>query len=74
MGKWNRFNPVAVKIPIDRYMERDAKGKPYWVKADEAEMLQGLVATWQDEQRIYVVTVETPTAFAHVQPRWPRVL
>lgn len=74
MGKWSRFNPVAVKIPMDRYMERDAKGKPYWVKTNEAEMLQGLVATWQDERRIYVVTVETPQAFAHVQPRWPRVI
>lgn len=55
-------------------MERDAEGKPYWVKTDEAMVLQGLVATWRNTQRICVVTVDTPQEFAHVQPRWPRVL
>jgi hypothetical protein len=74
MGKWDRYQPKAVKIPMDRYMERDSKNKPYWVKTEPEQVLQGLVATWQGEQRIYVVTVETPTEFQHVQPRWPRVI
>lgn len=73
-GKWARFNPVPVKIPMDRYLERDAKNKPCWVKAAPGSWLQGLLATWGDEQRVYVVTVETPDEFRHVQPRWPRVI
>ena len=72
--KWARFQPRAVKIPVDRYMERDIRSKPYWVKTDEGSVLQGLLATWGDEQRVYVVTIETPPEFQHVQPRWPRVL
>ena len=72
--KWNRFNPRSVKIVMDRYMERDLKNKPYWVKAPEGAVLQGLLATWGDEQRVYVVTTETPAEFQHVQPRWPRIL
>ena len=72
--KWARFHPRAVKIPMDRYMERDIRSKPYWVKTDEGSILQGLLATWGDEQRVYVVTIETPPEFQHVQPRWPRVL
>ena len=72
--KWDRFNPRSVKIVMDRYMERDLKNKPYWVKASEGAVLQGLLATWGDEQRIYVVTTETPAEFQHVQPRWPRIL
>ena len=74
MGKWNRFQPMPVKICMDRYMERDIKNKPYWVKTESYQVLQGLVATWQGEQRVYVVTVDTPAEFQHVQPRWPRVI
>ena len=72
--KWARFNPRAVKIPIDRYMERDQKGAPYWVKPDAGSFLQGLVASWGEEQRVYVVTVETPEPFVYMQLRWPRVV
>ena len=55
-------------------MERDAKGAPYWVKVTEGSYLQGLLATINSEQRVYVVTIETPDEFKHVQPRWPRVI
>jgi hypothetical protein len=74
MGKWARFSPIPVRIPIERYMERDSRNKPYWVKAKPGGTLQGLVATWQGQHRVYVVTVDTPPEFQHVQPRWPRVL
>ena len=73
-GRWSRFQPVPVRIPVSRYMERDARGTPYWVKPPSGACLQGLVATWQGEQRLYVVTVPAPPEHAHVQPRWPRVL
>lgn len=73
-NKWDHFAPRPVKIPVDRYMERDQKGRPYWVKVEPGQFLQGMIATVGGDQRIYVVTVETPPEFAHVQPRWPRVL
>lgn len=72
--KWARFHPRAVKIPMERYMERDIRAKPYWVKADEGSFLQGLLARWGNEHRVYVVTTETPAEFQHIQPRWPRVV
>ncbi|MDP1539266.1 MAG: hypothetical protein Q8K94_08865 [Moraxellaceae bacterium] len=73
-GKWQRFNPMPVKIPITRYMERNQKCAPYWVKVEDGQYLQGLVATVNGEQRVYVVTVDAPQAFRHVQDRWPRVI
>ncbi len=73
-GKWDRYQPRPVKIPLTRYMERDSRGAPCWIKVGPGQHLQGLVATWQGEQRLYVVTVETPKKFRHVQQRWPRVL
>ena len=74
MGNWARFSHIPVRIPTERYMERDSRNKPYWVKAKPGGTLQGLVATWQGQHRVYVVTVDTPPEFQHVQPRWPRVL
>lgn len=73
-GKWRKFNPQPVQIPLTKYMERDAKGKPYWVSVADGEVLQGMIASWAGEQRVYVVTVESPAEFAHIQPRWPRVI
>ncbi len=73
-GKWRRFQPRAVRIPVERYMERDQKSKPYWVRLEAGQYLQGLIATWGDEQRVYVVTVEAPAEYRHVQERWPRVV
>lgn len=73
-GKWDQYQPISVKVPMQRYMERDHKGSPFWVKAEPHQYLQGLVATLSGEQRIYVVTIETPEAYRHVQPRWPRLV
>lgn len=72
--KWDAYSPRPVRIPVDRYMERDPKGRPYWVKVAPGQTLQGLVASHDGEQRIYVVTIPAPPDFLHVQPRWPRVL
>lgn len=68
--KWSRFSPTPVKIPMQRYMERDAKGAPYWVKASAASVLQGLLAVVEGEQ----LTLDSPSEYRHVQPRWPRVI
>ncbi|HEX5359796.1 MAG TPA: hypothetical protein VFW49_01650 [Fluviicoccus sp.] len=73
-GKWDRYGPVPVKLAVNRYMERNARNKPYWVKLAAGEYLQGLVATVGGEQRVYVVTVDTPAPYRHVSDRWPRVI
>ncbi len=72
--KWKRLSPTPVKIPMQRYMERNAKGAPYWVKAPVGSVLQGLLAEADGEHRVYVVTVDSPAEYRHVQPRWPRVI
>jgi hypothetical protein len=73
-GKWDRYRPVPVKLAVGRYMERNAVNAPYWAKLRDGECLQGLVAQVGDEQRVYVVTDETPPEFRHVSTRWPRIV
>ncbi|HEX5278254.1 MAG TPA: hypothetical protein VFW42_11380 [Fluviicoccus sp.] len=73
-GKWDRYQPVPVKLAVRRYMERNAVNKPFWAKLEAGEYLQGLVATVNGEQRVYVVTDDTPAAYRHVSDRWPRII
>lgn len=73
-GKWDRYRPVPVRIPVDRLMERDSRNRPYWARLAGGQWLQGLVAQVGDEQRVYVVTVDTPAEYRHVSDRWPRVM
>jgi len=73
-GKWDRFSPRPVKIPLSRYMERDGKGRPCWTRVGPGQHLQGLLASAGGEQRVYVVTVESPEGQGNLQPRQPRVM
>ena len=73
-GRWERYDPVPVKIPARGYMEKDTEGKSHWFKLEAGEYIQGLVASIGDERRIYVVTVTPPAQFAHIHDRWPRIV
>ena len=73
-GRWNAYEPVAVKIPARGYMEKDNEGRSHWFKLESGEYIQGLVASIGEERRVYVVTIETPPQFAQVHDRWPRIV
>jgi hypothetical protein len=71
--KWDRWNPQPVKIIVDRFMEKDAHKSSHWFALRDNEFIQGLLATWNDECRLYVVTVEPPAEQQGFK-RWPRVM
>jgi hypothetical protein len=71
--KWDRWNPRPVKIIVDRFMEKDEQKSSHWFDLGEDEFIQGLLATWNDEHRLYVVTVE-PSIERPGFKRWPRVM
>lgn len=72
-GRWARWSPVPVKLPITCFMEKDAEGASHWFDLDPGTWIQGLVAREGNEQRVYVVTV-TPESEQAVHDRWPRIL
>lgn len=73
--KWDRFNPHPAKIAVDSYMEKDAQGLSYWFDMEPGYYIQGLVASWNDETRIYVVTTPpTEPKHAVIHDRWPRLI
>lgn len=72
-GRWDRWFPVPVKLPIKSFMEKDIEGSTRWYDLTKGKYVQGLIAREGNEQRVYVVTVEPEMSNAEHE-RWPRVL
>jgi hypothetical protein len=73
--KWDRYNPHPVKIIVDAYMEKDRQGLSYWFDMKPGQFIQGLIASWNGERRVYVVTtVPTEPKYAVIHDRWPRIV
>ena len=72
-GRWDRWFPVAVKIPVKSFMEKDLEGHSHWYDLTRGQWIQGLVASNQQERRLYVVTIEPELAEA-IHDRRPRIM
>lgn len=75
-GGWDKYEPEFVQLAIQQFGEKDAEGKRYWFKLQADEHIQALIAHSREHgtERLYVVTVETPSEFAWIHDRWPRIL
>jgi len=72
-GRWDRWFPVPVKIPVKSFLEKDLEGRSHWYDLTRGQWIQGLVARDRHERRIYVVTIEPEFAEA-IHARWPRIM
>ena len=72
-GRWDRWFPVPVKIPVKSFMEKDLEGHTRWYDLTRGQWIQGLVARHRHERRIYIVTL-TPEMADAIHDRWPRIL
>lgn len=72
--KWKAWQPKPVLIICDRYMEKDEEGNSHWFDMHDGMAIQGLIATRNDVQLVYVVTEDPPPEFAWVHDRWPRLV
>jgi len=55
-------------------MEKDHNKDSHWFTLEEGQFIQGLVAHYNNEQRIYVVTVEPDPLTKQIHDRWPRIV
>ncbi len=72
-GKWDKYFPTPVKIPLLKFMEKDLEGTSHWFDVMSGQYVQGLIAHNQTEQRLYVVTI-APDKEDAIFHRWPRVV
>jgi putative SOS response-associated peptidase YedK len=73
-GKWQRYQPRPVLIPIQSFMEKDAEKVSHWFDMKTGEVLQGLLTVHDGSARVYVVTTDTPAEFSYIHDRWPRII
>ena len=72
-GRWDKWFPKPVKLPIKSFMEKDLEGHSHWFDLTKGQCIQGLVARDKYEQRLYVVTI-TPEMEDAVHNRWPKII
>lgn len=72
-GTWQKYFAKPVKLPVLRFAEKDIAGKTHWFDLGKGQYIQGLVARYDAEARIYIVTIE-PTEPNAIHDRWPRIL
>ncbi len=73
-GRWDKYFPKPLKIPALSFMEKDFEGQSHWYDLNKGQYLQGLLARENNEQRIYIVTIEPELEDANIHSRWPRVI
>ena len=72
--KWDRYDPKPVLLAVQSFMQKDAERVSHWIDIPENLAIQGLLATFNEETRLYVVTEDTPPEYAWVHDRWPRLV
>ena len=72
-GRWNKYFAKPVKLAVSAFMEKDIEGTPHWYPIIKGQYLQGLLAQYGGERRIYVVTI-TPQREDSLHERWPRII
>ena len=73
-GKWQRYQPKPVLLPIQAFMEKDAEKVSHWFDVKPDQVIQGLLTIHDDMARVYVVTTDTPSEFSYIHDRWPRLI
>ena len=73
-GKWQRYDPKPILLPIHSFMEKDHDKTSHWFDLKPNELLHGLLMVQDHELRVYVVTTDTPEEFSYIHDRWPRIV
>jgi hypothetical protein len=73
-GKWDGYNPERVELAVIAFMEKDAARVSHWIDVPTGSAIEALIVKARDEARLYVVTEDTPPAYAWVHDRWPRLI
>ena len=73
-GKWERYHPSPVILPVHSFMEKDHERKSHWFDVPPGQVIQGLLSNHEEESRVYVVTIDTPAEYNYIHDRWPRLV
>lgn len=73
-GRWDRWFPKPVQIPLCGFVEKDREGRDHSYELVRGQCLQGLLACDENRLlRVYIVVIEPDVEDLH-HLRWPRVI
>ncbi len=74
-GRWDKYFPTPVKIPVSQFMEKDIEGTSHWYDITKGKYIQGLLSRdkYSHTHRVYIVTIE-PQFDNAIYHRWPRII
>ena len=70
-GIWEKYQPRPVQIVVHAFMEKDKDKVSHWFDLQPEQRIQGLIATRNDERRVYVVTINSDNP---IHDRWPKIV
>jgi hypothetical protein len=72
-SQWRIYQPRPVKIFAEKFMEKNFEGNPCWYDITTGKSIQGLLAQYENEYRIYIITIE-PEDLTNCHYRWPHII
>jgi len=72
-NRWHLYLPKPVQIPVDKFMEKDFEGKACWYEVTKGKCMQGLLAQYDSEYRLYIVTID-PEDLSTAHYKWPHII
>jgi hypothetical protein len=72
-GQWDAWSPRPVLIDSRIFAEEDKAGRVHWFPLVKSSWVQGVIATHDNERRVYVITIK-PTLDPWDYSRWPRIV
>ncbi len=73
-GKWKPWHPRPILIRAENFMEKDLDGQSHWMTLAPDMAIQALLAERKGVQRVYVVTIDSPSESQWILDRWPRLI
>lgn len=72
-NRWHLYQPKPVQIYIEKFMEKDFEGISRWYEVTKGKCIQGLLAQYENEYRLYIVTID-PEDLMNCHYRWPHII
>ena len=70
-GRWDQWFPKPVPVMINEFMEKDERRNSHWFSITSGKYIQGIIARYNAETRLYIVTIQPPADAIH--HRWPLI-
>lgn len=74
LAGWGHLQPKPVRLPIEAIELCDRTQRAFWLALPARRLVRGVMVSWQQEVRVYIVTDIVSGWQANWSKRWPVLL